>query len=128
LLGDPGAVDALGSSEQSEVDSVLDELTRLGLLSDARAAAQLLDSRRPRFGMQRIALELRQKGIDESLINNALCGLRETELAAACNVWKKKFGRFPEDQKEMARQVRFLQSRGFGLDVIMKALRLAEQE
>ena len=43
--------------------------------------------------------------------------------AAAREVWQRKFGTLPQDEKEKARQIRFLQSRGFGLDVIFQVLR-----
>jgi regulatory protein len=106
-----------------DVDAVLDELEKRNWLSDARAAEQMVNIKRPRFGAQRIAHELRQKGIAESLIGAAAPRLKETEFEAAREVWQKKFGAFPQDQKEKARQVRFLQSRGFALDVIFKLLR-----
>lgn len=105
------------------LDALLDDLTVRGWLSDARAATQLLHARRSRFGIQRIAHELRQKGISENLIEDALPQLKETELAAARDVWQKKFGNAPQDAKEKAKQVRFLQSRGFGFDVIFQVLR-----
>ncbi|MEO6421488.1 MAG: recombination regulator RecX [Candidatus Nitrotoga sp.] len=105
------------------VEQVLDELAARGWLSDSRAAEQLVRMRRNRFGMQRIAYELRQKGIDENLINDALPQMRETELEAARNVWQRKFGVVPEDAKGKARQIRFMQSRGFMPDVIFKVLR-----
>ena len=59
----------------------------------------------------------------KNLINAALPALKETELAAAREVWQRKFGTAPQDEKEKAKQVRFLQSRGFSLDVIFKVLR-----
>ena len=49
--------------------------------------------------------------------------MKESELEAAREVWKKKFGFAPQDEKEKAKQVRFLQSRGFGFDVIFQVLR-----
>jgi regulatory protein len=107
------------------LDVLLDDLAARGWLSDERAATQLVHAKRSRFGTQRITHELRQKGIAEELINDALQQLKETELEAACEVWKGKFGTAPQDEKEKARQVRFLQSRGFGIDVIFQALRLA---
>ena len=107
------------------LDAVLDELEKHNWLSDARAAEMMLNARRPRFGTQRIAHELRQKGIAENLINDALPHLKETELDAAREVWQKKFGILPQDQKEKARQVRFLQSRGFSLDAIFKVLKFS---
>jgi regulatory protein len=109
--------------EGEDVDTVLDELEKRNWLSDARAAEQMVNIKRARFGAQRIAHELRQKGIAENLIGNALPHLKETELEAAREVWRRKFGALPQDQKEKARQVRFLQSRGFALDVVFKVLR-----
>lgn len=106
------------------LDALLDDLTARGWLSDERAATQLLHAKRSRFGAQRIAHELRRRGIPESLIDEALPQLKETELEAASVVWRKKFGAAPQDEKEKAKQARFLQSRGFSMDVIFKVLRL----
>jgi regulatory protein len=106
------------------LDALLDDLITRGWLSDERAATQLVHAKRSRFGTQRIAHELRQKGIAEELISAALPELKDSELEAAREVWKKKFGVAPQDDKEKARQVRFLQSRGFSVDVVFKVLRL----
>lgn len=114
--------------EGEDIEAVLDALAQRGWLSDERAAEQLVTQRRGRFGAQRIAHELRQRGIAENLIDAALPQLRESELDAAREVWQKKFGSLPQDAKEKARQVRFLQSRGFGLDVVFKLLRGADME
>lgn len=111
------------SSGHVNLDALLDDLAARGWLSDERAAAQLVHARRSRFGTQRITHELRQKGIAEELISAALPQLKGTELEAAREVWQKKFGLAPQDEKEKAKQVRFLQSRGFGFDVIFQVLR-----
>lgn len=108
----------------ANLDALLDDLAARGWLSDERAAAQLVHAKRSRFGTQRITHELRQKGIAEELISAALPALKESELEAAREVWRKKFGTVPQDEKEKAKQVRFLQSRGFALDVVFKLLRL----
>lgn len=105
------------------LDALLDELTARGWLSDERAATQLIHTKRSRFGTQHITHELRQKGIAEDLINAAMPALKETELAAAREVWQRKFGIAPRNEKEKAKQVRFLQSRGFALEVVFKLLR-----
>ncbi len=102
---------------------MLDELEKRNWLSDARAAEQMVSIKRSRFGAQRIAHELRQKGIAENLISSALPRLKETEFEAAREVWQKRFGTPPKDQKEKAKQVRFLQSRGFALDVVFLLLK-----
>lgn len=109
------------------LDSLLDDLTARGWLSDARAVTQLLHAKRSRFGTQRITHELRQRGIAEELIGAALPALKESELQAVREVWQRKFGVLPQDTREKARQMRFLQSRGFGFDVILQILRPTEE-
>jgi regulatory protein len=114
--------------EGEDVDAVLDELTARNWLSDARAAEQMLNQRRTRFGAQRITHELRQKGIGDDLIEDVLPKLKETEIDTARDVWRKKFGTLPKDQKEKAKQARFLQSRGFAIDTILKVLQTSGSE
>jgi len=119
---------SFGSSGPVDLDALLDDLTARGWLSDARATTQLLHAKRNRFGTQRIVHDLRQKGISEELVRAALPALKESELDAARGVWQRKFGVLPQDAREKARQMRFLQSRGFGFDVIIQVLILAETE
>ena len=111
--------------ESEDLEAVLDELEKRNWLSDARAATLFVDTKRSRFGIQRIAHELRQKGIPENLISEAMPQLKETELDAAREVWQRKFGVQPQDSKEKAKQVRFLQLRGFSIDVTLKVLKLS---
>lgn len=106
-----------------DLDALLDDLTARGWLSDARAATQFVHAKRSRFGTQRITHELRQRGISDELIDAALPALKESELDTARDVWQRKFGHLPQDDKEKAKQMRFLQSRGFGFDVIFQVLR-----
>ena len=117
------AEDEFEQVQPVDIDALLDDLTTSGWLSDERAVTQLLHARRPRFGTQRIAHELHQKGVSEELIEQALPALKETELETARSVWQRKYGALPRDAKEKARQMRFLQSRGFSMDVIFKVLR-----
>lgn len=129
LLQHPTAYDeSERAPDESALDALLDELERHGWLSDERAVAQLLHARRGRYGMQRIVHELRQKGMDDSLIASSLPELKASELETAREVWSKKFGNLPADQKERARQIRFLQSRGFSLDVVFKLMRTDASE
>lgn len=114
--------------EGEDINAVLDELENCNWLSDVRAATLLVDSKRTRFGIQRITHELRQKGIAENLIAEALPELKENEFDAAVEVWCKKFGTIAQDAKEKAKQIRFLQSRGFSSEVIFKVLRLTDNE
>jgi regulatory protein len=110
--------------EGEDLNAVIDELVTRGWLSDARATTQLVHAKRSRFGTQRIAHELRQKGIPQNLIDEALPELKESELDTARQVWQRKFGILARDAKEKGKQIRFLQSRGFSMDVIFKVLNL----
>ncbi|MBA4382301.1 MAG: recombination regulator RecX [Sideroxydans sp.] len=114
-----------GRAEAVDLDALLDDLTVRGWLSDARATSQLVHAKRSRFGTQRITHELRQRGVSDELIDAALPALKESELDSAREVWQRKFGVVPQDAKEKAKQMRFLQSRGFSIDVILKVLKLS---
>jgi regulatory protein len=111
------------AESDEQIAALLDDLVRQGFLSDARYAEMVARTRGARFGSQRVAHELRQKGVPDSLVNETIRELRESDLATARVIWEKKFGAFPKDAQDKARQVRFLQSRGFGLDTIFMLLR-----
>jgi regulatory protein len=110
------------TEDQNEIEQVLDDFQRRGWLSEQRVVEQIAVSRRRRFGARRIAHELREKGISEDAIGAALPQLKDSELAAAREVWRRKFGALPANARDKARQMRFLQGRGFDLDVIRQLL------
>ena len=105
-----------------ELTILLDDLQTRGWLSDARFAEQVVNVRQSRYGSRKLAFELREKGVDEDLINATLVNLRDTELERARAVWERKFGQIPASAQEKAKQIRFLQSRGFVWEVIRKIL------
>jgi regulatory protein len=111
------------AEEPQELIDLLDDLARRGWLSDTRFAEALVHDKQAKFGSARLAYELRERGVEESVIRAQLDGLKESELERAHQVWQSKFGVLPEDTKARAKQMRFLQSRGFSLDVIGKILR-----
>jgi len=111
------------AQEGEDVDAVLDALEAAKLLSQARFAESLVHRRAARFGNQRILTELQSHRIgDESLaaIREQLAG---DEAARARAVWERKYGQPPIDAAERAKQMRFLQQRGFSHDAIRAALR-----
>ena len=114
---------AAATDNPDEIPALLDDFERRGWLSEKRVVEQVLATRRRRYGTQRIAHELREKGVSETAISQARDTLRESELDAARAVWKRKFSAAPADARERARQMRFLQGRGFSLDVIQRLLR-----
>lgn len=107
---------------------VLDKLEHNGFLSAERVVEQIIRTRRSRFGSQRIVYELKEKGIDEHLIHSALLSLKETELDAALEIWQKKFGELPGTREERGKQMRFMMSRGFSMEVIQQVLSQENEE
>ena len=110
------------AEELDNLEDLLADFKARGWLSEQRFVEQVVHARSGRYGSRYIAHELREKGVAEDLIAQALPQLKENDLETARTVWAKKFGTLPEDSKERAKQMRFLQSRGFGLDVIGKLL------
>lgn len=106
----------------AELSGLLDDFEHRGWLSEQRVVEQVTASRRRRFGAARIAHELRQKGITEEAIGAALPALRDGELETARTVWRKKFGTAPHTAADRARQVRFLQGRGFTLETALRII------
>ena len=86
-----------------------------GLQSDARFAESFVQSRISQGkGPVRIRLDLGQRGIGDSTIEIALEEADADWHALARDIRVKKFGRaLPSDFTEKARQMRFLQYRGF---------------
>jgi regulatory protein len=71
---------------------------------------------------------LREKGVADDLIANAVEEVKINELDFAREVCRKKFRASPSSREDWAKQARFLQSRGFGFDVIKKVLNIKSEE
>ncbi|WP_047541299.1 recombination regulator RecX [Methylotenera versatilis] len=112
------------NEDADSITAILDDFKTRGWLSDARFTEQMVHARRAKFGSSKIVHELREKGIESTLIEGAIEQLKETELASAKEIWQKKYKNAPANRDEWAKQARFLQSRGFGFDTIKKVLNL----
>ncbi len=113
-----------GEGTEEEIEAVLADLANTGLLSDARTAASFLRAQGARFGTAKLKYSLRAKGADDETIAAALEGAElPDDIERARAIWLRKFGSVPQNQKEWARQARFLQSRGFSSDVIRRLLK-----
>jgi regulatory protein len=110
---------------RDEARAVLDDLARLGYLSDARYARAFAAHNAGRYSRSAIAGELKAKGVDTEAINAALAETPGDDAAALEALWRRRFGRTPADERDKARQVRFLQARGFGVSAILALLRKA---
>ena len=110
-------------ADAAELSRLLDDFTARGWICEARAAEQLVRAKRRRFGAARIRHTLVEKGVPQHLIASALEELKATELETARAVWTRKFSAAPVTAAERARHVRFLQSRGFSVEIAMRVVR-----
>lgn len=108
---------------EEDLDGLLDEFSKRGWISDARYVDQMVHARKGKYGSLKVAHELRAQGVAEELVDKAVAEVRKEELETARNLWRKKFGAQPDSREEWAKQARFLQSRGFGMDTIKSVLR-----
>ena len=113
---------------EDDLEALLDELSRRNQLSDDRYAESRVHVLSRKFGAARIAQELRAKGLDKDLAERASAVARSTEAERARAVWLRKFSKAPESREERAKQVRFLQSRGFSFDAIRAVIRAAGED
>ena len=110
------------TEDADTIPPLIEEFEQRGWLSEKRVVEQVMASRRRRFGTQKITQELRQKGLSDDAIAGARESLKDGELDAAREVWRRKFPDPPANAKDKARQMRFLQGRGFSLDIIRKVI------
>lgn len=113
---------ALYAENREEVLTLVDELSRENYQSDQRVAEMVVRSQiRKGKGPNRIKLALHAKSIDKALAQDDINEIDWYEEAYQLKV--KKYGtEVSKDPKVKAKQIRFLQYRGFEMDAIMKAI------
>ena len=123
LRGKLGAGADHGADGADAVEALLDELATLGFLSDARFAQSVVRQKSGGYSKRAIGASLKARGVEGEAAADALAGVEIDDLDAMLTLWRRRFGKAPANDKEKARQVRFLQSRGFALSAIFKLLR-----
>lgn len=111
------------AQESDDIEALLDGLEAANFLSQSRFSESLVHRRAARFGNSRILSELQSHGIEGDALHQIKTSLAQDEVARACEVWRRKFGHLAIDPSERAKQMRFLQQRGFSHRAIQAALR-----
>lgn len=109
-----------------QVEALVAELVDSQYQSDERMAHMLVRANiRKGRGPARLQQDLKQHAVASEL---AEPDIKQTDwLALAIELRQKKFGTaLPTDRKEQARQVRFLQYRGFDISTCQRAIRYNE--
>jgi len=107
------------------IEPVVEELIATNKVNDERYGQNLVAYRARRgHGPARIRAALKSSGLTRGAIDDAVKGDEAPDFAALARaVRARKFGpEIPKDRKERARQVRFLQYRGFSTDHIRAVL------
>jgi regulatory protein len=114
--------------DATQIPEIIEDFKKRNWLSDIRFTEQIVHARKSKFGSARVAKELREKGVSDELIAEALISIRGNELENAKQVWRKKYDHPPRSREEWAKQARFLQSRGFGFEIIKRVINEQEDE
>ena len=110
------------------IDAAVERLRAEGWLDDERYARRFAEDKRSleRWGGERIARDLRKRGVEPELIEAALADRgREEELHAAVEVLRSKLGKAPEDDRSRDRAWRLLIRRGYEPELAYEAVRAA---
>jgi regulatory protein len=111
------------ATETDDVESVIETLAQKGWLSDARFAESAARAKAARFGPVKLAHYLRSRGVDDEAIAAGIRAAGDEGVAQMETIWKSRFRAPPANERERARQVRFLQGRGFALEQVLRFLK-----
>ena len=122
-------------NNDSAVEFTLDEIEAVtawcaaeGFLNETRFAEGKARSLGARYGAKRVGATLKQKGVADDVIAETVSVLKETDLARARAMWLRKFSEPATSANDRNKQIRYLQSRGFGFDVIKRVINGAIDE
>ncbi|MEH0369851.1 recombination regulator RecX [Vibrio mimicus] len=121
---------ALKGHQTEVIDEVVKYFLELGYLSDVRyAASQARQMVHKGYGEQRLRQQLKEKRVAEDVIEQVLAEQTIDWFELAKEVAHKKFkSGISLERSQYAKQVRYLQYRGFGFDQIRYALQASESD
>jgi regulatory protein len=117
--------------DPAAIDEAVRELTEARLLDDDSYARRFAEDKREleQWGGERIARELRRRGVAPSRIEAALETYGpESELGAALVVLRRRLPQAPRDDRERDRAWRLLVRRGYASELAYEAVRVHERE
>jgi regulatory protein len=112
------------------IEDAVAELEETGFLDDARYARQFTEDKREldQWGSERIARDLRRRGIAHQLIDAAVSTRsRDSELRTAVLVLEQRQLTAPQDDRERDRAWQMLVRRGYTPEIAYDAIRALER-
>jgi len=119
---------AMLARDVTALERLLDELVARRQLSDERYAEERTHRLARKYGAARIRRELLSKGVSAEAAARLSGASAEDDLARARAILARKYRAPALTLQERAKRARFLQARGFSLDVIRRLLREAPGE
>ena len=111
--------------DDKEIKQAIVELQQGGWLSDERFTEAYIRMRQKKgFGPVRISMELNERGVKENIVDDYLQADDDIWRQILNQQYLKKYkNKSIEDYNDKARRIRFLQYRGFALDVIHQVVK-----
>lgn len=120
---------------ESDAEETVARLQREGWLDDRRYAERFAESALSsgRFFGPRLRIEMRRRGFEAALVDDLLARLQENldEEAEIRDILERRypgFGFAAATDSEKRRVIGYLQRRGFGLSVVIRALKAVGQD
>jgi regulatory protein len=113
------------AESEGALNAVLDLLLSKRQLSDERFAEERARSLSRKYGAAKIRQDLKARGISEEIVDKASAGLNDLERAD--EILRRKYREPAVTREERAKRARFLQSRGFSMEVIGSLLRSSDE-
>ena len=112
------------TENREKIDKALSRLVECGYLDVNRLITHMIDKHvRKKHGPARIKQEIRQKGFSPELVEQMLEKVDVDWYAMARELKVSKFGdAVASEAKEKNKQIRYLQYKGFSMDMIFEAL------
>ena len=117
-----------GEFDKADIEAAADWCHAQGFLNESRFAESTSRRLGAKYGVQRVAHTLRQKGVAEEQVSAMISTLKDSEQDRASALWMRKFGKIADSGEEKTKQIRYLQSRGFSFAIIKQVIARAADE
>jgi len=111
---------------QTAIDNVIDILKEYGYINDEAYATIYCEHYMLKYGVKKIAFDLKQKGVSSEIIENVTSGVKNDDTLE--ELIRKKVGGKELDYKEYSKTVRYFLSKGFEYEDIQSILNKLRDE
>ncbi|MDD6328649.1 MAG: regulatory protein RecX [Eubacteriales bacterium] len=110
---------------EAEILSALNKLKEYGYVDDARYAKHYQSLKMNKLGVKRIKMELIQKGVDNTVIEQVINSNPIDEVTTIIHILERRFSNACfEDEKEQRRIYAYFVRRGFQFETIKHAVHI----